>query len=45
MGERSKEGLFDVELCKEMDTLIKNHKPVDKSNKRVQKHEEESVIL
>lgn len=28
-----------------MNTLIKNHKPVDKSNKRVQKRKDDSNIL
>ncbi|GCC28039.1 hypothetical protein chiPu_0006465 [Chiloscyllium punctatum] len=40
-----KDGTFDMHICNEMEGLIKNYKPRDKSKKRHQKRDQEMEIL
>ncbi len=40
-----KEGTFDVALCEEMETLIKNHKTKGNSKKREAKREKGKEVL
>jgi len=40
-----KEGTFDVDLCGEMEVLIKNYKPNDKGKMALEKREREKIVL
>lgn len=40
-----KEGTFDVSVCEEMETLIKNHKAKDTGKKRKNKRARESEVM
>ncbi len=45
MTKWPKEGTFDVALCEEMETLIKNHKTKGNSKKREAKREKGKEVL